>query len=303
MGKNIEIIVNQPSNDNLGSSLKVLVDVLFETNKLEPGDTLIINLGQLNFIFPFLLLPISALMSHLESKGIEVNQTSTNRCDEYLHYIKFPYGINPEVDNDWQIKINKYQYKTYLPIVCIPVKYANPQERENLTSVFRQLLTRQLNIDRQLETAITYIVSETFDNINEHAEMGKGWIMAQNYKTKGYLDVCIVDTGVGILESYNSEKFSDIKTHKEAINNAVNGKSTKDRAETRGYGISTSRRLLVKGLHGIYFLYSGNAFYYWSNTHEAINEINTALQWKGTMVALRIPKTIPKGFKYIDFME
>ncbi len=297
------IKIKQPQNDNLGRSLDALIDALAEYNKANTGDRLVIDLQELKFAFPLLVLPLSALITRLKTLGIDIELVPSKNWNDYLNLLNFPGGFNPKLDCNWQKTINKYRNKNYLPIVSIPASLSNLGDRENILDVFRQILIKQLNIDGQLKTVITYMVSEAFDNVIEHADVENGWIMVQNYPTKEFLDVCIVDTGKGILGSYASEKYKDITTDEQAINYAVNGKSTKDRPESRGYGISTSRRMLVKGLHGAYFLFSGRAFYYWSNTHEAINVIDDSLKWKGTILALRIPKNIPKGFNYIHFME
>ena len=145
--------------------------------------------------------------------------------------------------------------------------------------------------------------SEAFDNIVEHAEIENGWIMVQNYPSLNFLDVCIADTGRGILGSYQNMAFDDIATTETALQEAINGRSTKIHETSRGYGIRTSRRMLVNGLHGIYFLMSGNSFYYWSQEHESIHTLDPIYSWPGSIVVLRIPKTEPSGFNYVNYLE
>jgi len=54
-----------------------------------------------------------------------------------------------------------------------------------------------------------------------------GWIMFQNYQLKGYLDICIVDNGLGLLGSYQQSGMFQIIDHQMAIERALNGLSTK----------------------------------------------------------------------------
>jgi len=101
-----------------------------------------------------------------------------------------------------------------------------------------------------------------------------------------------------LLGSYQKFNFPDIKTDVHALEQAINGKSTKQITETRGYGIDTSRRMLVDGLKGKYFLLSGTAMYIYTNDFEQIVPLVRNVEWSGTMLALRIPQTVPVGFNY-----
>ena len=164
-------------------------------------------------------------------------------------------------------------------------------------------MRHQLNITGQLRTAISYLISESMDNIVDHANVPNGWIMVQNYPSKQFLDICILDTGVGIRGSYVNNNFFEIVNDEMAIRQAINGQSTKQISETRGYGINTSRRMLVDGINGKYFLYSGAAFYVYTSELEQITPLNRLYRWNGTMLALRIPRNIPAKFDYSAYLE
>jgi hypothetical protein len=151
-------------------------------------------------------------------------------------------------------------------------------------------------------TAVKYLISEAMDNIAEHSLAKTGWIMVQSYPQKGYIDICIADTGSGILGSYKKTGNAEITSHTKALQFAINGKSTKQVTETRGYGIDTSRRMLVEGLKGKYVLFSGNALYIYTNELEQITPLKTS-GWKGTLLALQIPAKTPENFNYTTFLE
>ena len=107
------------------------------------------------------------------------------------------------------------------------------------------------------------MIEETLDNITEHSNSDRGFIFAQSYPTKGYLDLCIADRGVSLLGSYQRIQGNEISTDLEAIEAANRGLSSKNLpdAENRGYGIYTSKRMLTEGLGGQYLLLSGSSFY------------------------------------------
>lgn len=152
-------------------------------------------------------------------------------------------------------------------------------------------------------TVIKYLIGEAMDNIVDHADVPNGWIMVQNYPQKRFLDVCILETGIGLLGSYQKFKFQDIVTDTQALQEAINGKSTKQITETRGYGIDTSRRMLVNGLKGKYFLLSGSAMYIYTSDFEQIVPLNRNIHWTGTMLALRVPQNVPNNFNYSNYLE
>lgn len=297
---NRTIKINQPINAEIGASIEVLLSFLEKTNAIKQDDKVTIDLSAVNFAYPFFTLPIASIINALQVNGIETNIIPSQHCSSYLSTIRFPQGFEPIENQEWAQGLEYYRQKTYLPVCNIPIK--NSQTRNDLLSTFENILKQQLGIKGQLSTVISYLISEAMDNISDHANIENGWIMIQNYPTKGFLDICITDTGIGIWQSYQNCGNKNINSHASAIKEAINGHSTKDYRE-RGFGLSTSRKMLVEGLNGSYFLFSGSAFYIWNQEFDQINAINVNNSWQGTMLALRIPKNIPEDFNYITYLE
>jgi len=296
------IKVKKPSDDNLGASFLVLLDFIKQTKPVGNGDRITIDMSAVNFSFPLLILPISGLNKLLRQRGIQVDFTPMPKNNEYLNAIKFPFDLSSNPVNSWNDSLAQYRSKTYLPICSIPTR--NDEMRENILTTFGKILVNQLNISGQLHSAIIYIISEIFDNIVEHADVAEGWIMAQNYPNKQFLDVCILDTGIGVLGSYKKAGIHEITSDEKALQVAINGLSTKSMEETRGFGITTSRKMLVRGLKGKFLLFSGSAFYISTYEQEdTITALDESYRWEGTVALLRIPKKIPEGFNYWNFVE
>lgn len=74
-------------------------------------------------------------------------------------------------------------------------------------------------------------------------------------------------------------------------------------AENRGYGISTSKRMLVEGMKGAFFMLSGGAFHRYENGTNDYIDLAGQFYWHGTIILLRIPTKTPEGFNYIDYLE
>src|SRR5690606_32833445 len=100
----------------------------------------------------------------------------------------------------------------------------------------------------------SYLIDEMTHNINDHSQAEQGFIFARYYPASNYIDVCICDGGIGIYESYSKSPKFHPQSEQEAIEFAINGRSTKDRPEARGFGIPTSRDMLVNGLKGKFYL-------------------------------------------------
>jgi hypothetical protein len=117
------------------------------------------------------------------------------------------------------------------------------------------------------------------------------------------MDICIVDNGIGLLQGYiNSGKY-DVASDEDAINLVVRGKSTKDLPESRGFGLSTSRKMLVEGLKGKFLLFSGSAMFIQTIEKEEIASFETNFKFNGCYVALRIPTFNNKEFDFYKYIE
>lgn len=148
------------------------------------------------------------------------------------------------------------------------------------------------------------MIEESVDNIIEHSDSKRGYIFGQSYPSKKYMDICIADNGITLLGSYCKMEENKITDHLSAMKAANFGISTKNLtgAENRGYGIRTSKKMLVDGLSGNYVMLSGNALYLKSKTIERFMVLPDIATWQGTIVAMRIPY-VNASFNYIDFVE
>ena len=109
---------------------------------------------------------------------------------------------------------------------------------------------------------------------------------------------------MSLLGSYQRILGNEIASDIEAIKAANRGLSSKNLpdAENRGYGIFTSKRMLVEGLGGQYLMLSGSCFYLKTPSFDSFYSLPESLRWNGTIVALRIPYNVDK-FNYINYIE
>ena len=171
---NHRIIVQQPKDDTLGSSILKLLEVLRQLDNVQLGDTIVIDITKISFATPVLILPLSSIIANLQNSGHDV---TIQGGSSYLQTVLFPNGFNALDRENWADSLNYYRTGTYLPICQIPAGESETGIRDRLLTVFGSIMLQQLNITGQLLTAIRYLISETMDNIVEHARVSNlNWI-------------------------------------------------------------------------------------------------------------------------------
>lgn len=298
-------IVNIPSATEevrIGYSFNHLINVIAET---EVTDAVQWDFANANFLHPFFLAPL-AIYKHTSGKDIECVNIPL-RIQSYLNSICFDRMLHFDNDSEEDIEMvmKKYLEKTYIPLCSFAMTNSN---KDKFGTVVQRIITKQANIQSGGVSSLSYLISELFDNIYEHSQSKNGYVFSQYLEREGYIDLCIADTGITIFNSYRNAQLyqEDIgESEVEALMLANEGYSTKNRpeAENRGYGISTSKKMLVEGLKGAFFMLSGGAFHRYENGTNDYIDLEGQFYWHGTIILLRIPTLMPKGYNYIDYLE
>lgn len=230
-----------------------------------------IDCSSLEWVSPLTSLPLAAT--------IYDSSRQVTGCNLYLKTIGFPSGVDNVVDLS--------QNRTYLPMVRFPND--DPTILEQLTDGFSQLVLRNLSFQKNIHNAWHYAIGELVTNICEHSKSRFGWLFAQYYPNKEFLDFVVLDRGQGfrgIYESVHKRPYTD----QEAIRQALRGHSAKDDKE-RGYGVHTTRNLVVgPELKGKFLILSGGCGYYVDSERETWLDLES-WSWQGAIVMCRIFKT------------
>lgn len=259
----------------------------------------VIDFSKTKFISPVFALSLLVYISRSQKNISLLNLT------EYMRAFHVDDIIMPDNGrrSEFIAEMERFSKKSYIPIIAFPAR-KNSDEKEDILTIVENLMIRQSNIQSNVASGLKYVISETIDNITEHSESDRGFICAQAYPQKGYLDICIADRGITLLGSYQKLADNEIENDIEAIRAANRGISSKNlpEAENRGYGIYTSKKMLIEGLNGQYMMMSGSSGYMKSNTIDGFFNLPQGLRWNGTIVALRIPYWSPQ-FNYINYIE
>ena len=297
-----EFIVPERSSDNFGEPFSKLSRLLAICNSLDSGDSIHISFERVKFMSPFFIGGIACIINHLKENNIKVHISipENSPIGDYLSIVKFPDGLINANGN-----LDEFKGKTYVPLVYFTAKntFDAPLSREKSISAFENLLRRQVNMDSKLTSIMAQLIAELTNNVADHSLCDNGIIYAQYFPSKNFIDLCITDNGQGIFNSYTGNKRFKPETNEEALRMALKGNSTKDRAESRGYGISTSRKLLSKGLRGAFFIWSGSSFFTQTYNREDLIKVPDDFHFQGCYIALRIPTIIPQDFDLTKYLE
>ncbi|MGI6224397.1 MAG: hypothetical protein ACOYJG_12470 [Prevotella sp.] len=262
------------------------------------------DFGGTDFFHPFFLAPLSIYKNRCGKRIICTNISKD--LSNYFSLINFD-GIKriEETDNLRQ-QLQPYVSKTYTPICKFSLH--NERVADDLQSIVQAIIRQQSNYSDNINTPLSYLLGELVCNISQHSQSEYGYLYSQFLKREQVIDLCIADDGITIYGSYvRTKRYLDKIGDNEAaaLYLANNGYSTKNRpmSESRGFGLSTTRKLLVEGMKGAFFELSGGAFYRYESNKENYVLLPKSLYWEGTVILLRIPVTVGSDFNFYNYIE
>lgn len=287
-------------DERLLDGLTPVAQIMSQIETASADDEIMLDFSATQFVSPVFVL---SLIVYLSRCGRKVKMQNLS---DYLETMMLSNGgIKPDQMRltEFIATMEKYSSKTYIPIVNFLASRSS-DSKEVISSVAENLIIHQLNIKSNVANGLKYMVEETLDNITEHSESERGYLIAQAYPKKGFLDICMADCGVTLLGSYTKLSDNEIATDLEAIKAANRGISSKNLpdAENRGFGIKTSKQMLIDGLEGQYLMISGGCLYFKRPGFDSFYSMPDGLRWNGTIVAMRIPYH-SSTFNYINYIE
>lgn len=300
------IIPNVCENELIGGSFNYLVQVVEQTRQAGCGNTVVWDFREVTFLHPFFLAPL-AFFRHQADIDIRC-ENITLQMQSYLNGIHFDRILHFEnaTRETAEHVMAQYADHNYIPLCSFSMTDDN---KDAFCSIARNIIVRQTHVGAAVTTPISYFLSELIDNIYEHSCSPNGYLFSQYLEREQCINLCIADNGITIPGNYKQANLYQQEIDNdpaEALRLANEGRSTKNRPETenRGYGISTSKRMLVEGLGGSFFMLSGSAFHqYERHSLNYYANISRFFHWNGTLILLRIPVNAPEGFNYINYLE
>jgi hypothetical protein len=232
--------------------------------------------------------PIGVLPIAIYAYNQEVNVTFGRNSAEiknYLEKIRFPEGTT---------NLTWITSSSYLPLSKLSID----KDDEILTRYENLILEgiKKTETRDSFRNSLKYLTSELVTNIKEHAHIDHYWILAQYWPTTKTCQIAIADTGAGYLESYRNTPY-EVKTHKEAITNAINGNSSKDDVE-RGAGIPGMIKIFCEGYGGDISIMSGDTLLFISKANQNFYELD--VPWSGAFIGIQFKLSVIDALAYLS---
>jgi anti-sigma regulatory factor (Ser/Thr protein kinase) len=289
--------INIP-DDYLSSGIIPVVRIMNKIYNCE-DEEVIIDCLKIRFVSPVFVISLM-LFTYSCRKKVSLSNITT-----YLETILFFNELEPDKINSYNFisLLQTYLNKTYIPVISFPALANKSTDKDAILSAIENLLCNQLNLEKNVLIGLKYILAEMVDNITEHSESERGYLFAQSYPSKGYIDICIADQGITLKGSFDKAgmMFSGDVAAMRAANDCKSSKNLPS-AENRGYGIYTSKNMLIEGLRGQFMMMSGSAIYLKDKKMYDIIELPRGFRLDGTLVALRLPYQ-NKDFLYTKYFE
>ncbi|MBD5240478.1 MAG: hypothetical protein HDS59_00090 [Barnesiella sp.] len=290
----------------IGSVFGKVFMALFSTEQTNYSkvDKVIWDFSECSFLHPFYLAALGILADQFRDK-ILIDGVS-ERLKTYFHTVCFEKPLEIDYNHSYDI-IGNHGTKTYIPICKF-----NPKEQkasDEVQKIVQDALKAQIGKHTALHQILSLSLGELVDNISDHSGADTAFIYSQYMANEGNIYLFIADRGRSIYTSFaTDDRYSSQLTQLEssALRLALSGKSTKNRPENenRGYGISRTRRIIVDGLGGGFFILSGGTFFrHETASDDTIIDLPEDVRWDGTVILLKIPTNVPDGFNIYDYIE
>ncbi|MDI6723770.1 MAG: hypothetical protein QMD61_03920 [Methanobacterium sp.] len=189
--------------------------------------------------------------------------------------------------------------KSYVPSkTYVPLRQLTPNQPEIMHKTTDEIIDLA-DTSYGGEGAFFYLFTELINNIEDHSNSTKAFIMAQKYKKLDFTEACVFDNGITIPKCFENHDIN-FSTDSEAIEKAMNGKSTKKDQNGRGWGINTNVQIFTEGLDGEIFIASRDGAVYINKDKIERYRSSGIYHLDGTLVSLRIPRGSIDVTKYLE---
>lgn len=289
-------------DERIGSAFNHLFSVINQTENCTE-DKVKWDFKKSSFSHPFFLAPLALYKKKCDKEIVCIN--IPKHINDYYKLIYFDEMLLLNNDTNIEEVLSFYKDKTYIPICCFNICSSNV---DALQSIIQDIIERQSKADIKIKTPLSYFLGELICNIEQHSKSPVGYIFSQYLHSEKCIDICIADSGITVYGSYvEKNMYLDEIGDDEAIalKKANEGYSTKGlpSAENRGYGIISSKNMLVDGLKGSFFMLSGGAFHRHENNKSVFIKLPKDISWSGTIILMRIPVNVDKDFDYKKYIQ
>ncbi|HHV77971.1 MAG TPA: sensor histidine kinase [Syntrophothermus lipocalidus] len=147
-------------------------------------------------------------------------------------------------------------------------------------------MTNVLGYDCHFAGNIAILLSELLNNVIDHSQnVSSGFVSLQTYRRAKYVEISVVDSGIGIYQSLKENQLLALNNDIDGILHAVRKGISRFPGQNRGFGLHTCLQLTKENQGSLYIRSGSGEFLSWKR------KINTARvsYFQGTQVAIKLP--------------
>ncbi len=203
---------------------------LLERVQSNPNGRLIVDLTQLQQIYPNGAVPFAATLAHLQSAHeVDVRVAAGSR----MSHISQP------------MTLGKYERYGDTPLTHSVWRYDSEKDAQRLTNMFMEALTDQVACEEGVIDSITWCLYEVLDNVFQHSRAEAGYVMMQLHREQRRCAIAVADTGIGIQKSLFLTRAANVEILRDpgaSINHSLQQGVTSKGGENQGNGLFGLRR-------------------------------------------------------------
>lgn len=287
----------------IGSVFNMLFKVVNSTECCSPYEEVVWDFSRTTFFHPFYICGLGLYRKHCGRKITITGLKSYTNA--YLNAICFQEPLIVRDAAEADSLMNRYRKKSYMPI-C---KFSTSENTiDSVTSGLQKIIQMQCGIPAHLISPLSYLIGELVANVHDHSKCDSGYIFSQYLRSERCLNICIADFGISVYGSFAQSRMLNnelMLNEGYVLDAALHHTSTKNLpdAENRGYGLPTTKNMLVSGMGGEFFILSGCAFHRHDRSGEVTVTLPQSINWDGTIVLLKIPMNVSDEFNYLKYVE
>lgn len=225
---------------------------MVELGRPELPPKLVFDFARLQFIRPAGVVFLSNLIDWLAEKGTRV---SFSGCDTKREAIKY-LDDSLFFERHWgsKLALESTPRDTTRPLL----KIAQKDSHAWLEAEFVPWLAARLDVTRASLYAIKVVVSELFNNIQDHTRYDIGSIFIQHFPREHSITISVSDFGLGIPEKVR-QRLPGVQDPDAVIRAVQEGFTTKSKPANKGAGLDYLLRVVALQNKGKVTIYSGGA--------------------------------------------
>ncbi|MEG0375243.1 MAG: hypothetical protein RR547_04150 [Raoultibacter sp.] len=175
-------------------------------------------------------------------------------------------------------------------------KIQSDRNNNDLPEKLRDIVSEQSGVDASLIDALDFSFGEVIDNVENHARANiGGYVAAQFYPNKHYIEFCVVDDGIGIISSLQkNNEYSHLDgdelllmAFNEGVGERVGPSFSGGPGHGCGFGLTFTARLVQATGGTLWVVSHENAALITEENCSAIG----GMYFPGTVICARIPST------------